>query len=176
MEQSVKYAVSQGIAVRTNLIIGFPNETRLQLYRTLYQQLKFAFMGVEDVPTYYFNAYPGTELFDALLKEEKIKLDDNYFHSLATLSHYNLTPTNISYNKYMGRYELYFYRMIGMILAYSLSYIIRPKRIFRTIKSIFTDSSATVVEQRFKDYLRKSNFFIKYVKPFVVRLFFKKVV
>ena len=176
VEQSVKYAISQGITVRTNLIIGFPNETRLQLYRTLYQQLKFAFMGVEDVPSYYFNAYPGTELFDALLKEEKIKLDDNYFHSLATLSHYNLTPTNISYNKYMGRYELYFYRMIGMILSYSLSYIIRPKRIFRTIKSIFTDSSATVVEQRFKDYLRKSNFFIKYVKPFVVRLFFKKVV
>ena len=175
VEQSVKYAVKQGISVRTNLIIGFPKETRLQLYRTLYQQLKFAFMGVEDVPTYYFNAYPGTELFDNLLKEKKIKLDDNYFHSLATLSHYNLTPTNISYNEYMGKYELYFYRMIGMMLSYSISYIIRPKRIFRTVKSIFTDSSSTIVEQRFKDFLRKSNFFVKYIKPFVVKNFFRKI-
>ena len=72
VEKSIKYAVSQGIVVRTNLIIGFPGETRLQLYRTLYQQIKFAFMGVEDAPTYYFNAYPGTELFDQLLREKKL--------------------------------------------------------------------------------------------------------
>ena len=174
VEKSIKYAVSQGIVVRTNLIIGFPGETRSQLYKTLYQQIKFAFMGVEDAPTYYFNAYPGTELFDQLLKEKKIKLGDDYFHSLATLSHYNLSPTNTSYNEYMGRYELYFYRMIGMMLAYSISYLFRPKRILRTIKSIFRDDSATVVEQRFKDFLRKSNLFTKHIKPFVLKIFVKK--
>ena len=113
-------------------------------------------------------------LFDKLLKEKKIKLDDDYFHSLATLSHYNLAPTNVSYNEYIGRYELYFYRMIGMILAYSISYLIRPKRIFRTIKSIFKDNSATVVEQRFKDFLRKSDLFTKRIKPFVLKVFFKE--
>ena len=174
VEQSIKYAVSQNIVARTNLIIGFPGETRLQLYRTLYQQIKFAFMGVEDVPTYYFNAYPGTELFDQLLKEKKITLNDDYFHSLATLSHYNLAPTNVSYNEYMGKYELYVYRIIGMILAYSISYLIRPKRIFRTIKSIFRDGSATVVEQRFKDFLRKSRLFNKHIKPFVLKVFFRE--
>ena len=173
VEQSIRYAVSQGIVARTNLIIGFPGETRLQVYRTLYQQIKFAFMGVEDVPTYYFNAYPGTELFDQLLKEKKIELNDDYFHSLASLSHYNLAPTNISYNEHMGRYELYVYRMIGMILAYSISYIIRPKRIWRTFSSIFKDNSATVVEQRFKDFLRKSNLFTNYIKPTVLKFFFK---
>ena len=131
-------------------------------------------MGVEDAPTYYFNAYPGTELFDQSLREKKIKLNDNYFHSLATLSHYNLTPTNVSYNEYMGRYELYFYRMTGMMLAYSISYLFRPKRILRTIKSIFKDSSSTVAEQRFKDFLRKSNLFTKHIKPFVLKVFFKE--
>ena len=173
VEKSIKYAVSKGIVVRTNLIIGFPGETRLQLYRTLYQQIKFAFMGVEDAPTYYFNAYPGTELFDQLLREKKIKLNDNYFHSLATLSHYNLTPTNVSYNKYIGRYELYFYRMTGMMLAYLISYLIRPKIILRTIKSIFIDNSATVLEQRFKDMLRKSYLFTKHVKPLILKVFFR---
>jgi radical SAM superfamily enzyme YgiQ (UPF0313 family) len=167
MEQSVKYAINQGISVRTNLIIGFPNEKRLDLYKTLYLQIKFSVMGVEDVPTYYFNAYPGTELFDMLVKDGKIIINDEYFLSLATLSHYNLFPTNVSYNKYIGRYELYVYRMVGMILSYTLSYILRPKRILRTIKSFFSDSSKSVAEQRLKDLLRKSLFFQKHIKPLV---------
>ena len=85
------------------------------------------------------------------------------------LSHYNLFPTNISYNESIGRYELYVYRMSGMIISYALSYILRPGRIIRTIKSLFSASSSTVVEQRLKDLLRKSLFFQKYVKPFVNR-------
>ena len=60
-----------------------------------------------------------------------------------------------------------------MILAYSISYIIRPKRILRTFGSIFKDNSATVVEQRFKDFLRRSNLFTKYIKPIVLKVFFK---
>ena len=167
MEQSIKYAIKENISVRTNLIIGFPDEKRLDIYKTLYQQIKFSVMGVEDVPTYYFNAYPGTELFDMLVKEGKIIINDEYFLSLATLSHYNLYPTNISYNNSIGRYELYLYRMLGMILSYSLSYLLRPKRILRTIKSLFTGSSETVVEQRLKDLLRRSNFFQKKIRPFV---------
>ena len=115
MEKSIKYAISQGITVRANLIIGFPYETRFQIYQTLFQQLKFALMGVEDIPTYYFNAYPGTELFDSLVKEKKIIINDNFFIAEANLSHYNIGPQIISYNKYIGRYELYIYRTLGML-------------------------------------------------------------
>ena len=174
MTQSIKYAISQGISVRTNLIIGFPNERRIDLYKTLYQQIKFAIMGVEDVPTYYFNAYPGTELFNMLHKEGKIVISDEYFLSLASLSHYNLYPNNISYNESIGRYELYVYRMLGMIISYSLSYILRPKRILRTIKSFFTSKSESVVEQRLKDMLRRSNIFQNTIKPFVEKFISKQ--
>tara|TARA_Y100000031_G_C8097675_1_gene327227 strand:+ start:182 stop:712 length:531 start_codon:yes stop_codon:yes gene_type:complete len=174
MEKSIKFAISQGISIRTNLIIGFPKEKRLDLYKTLYQQIKFSVMGVEDVPTYYFNAYPGTELFNIMVKEGKIVINDDYFLSLANLSHYNLFPTNISYNESIGRYELYIYRMLGMIISYLLSYILRPGRIIRTIKSLFSTSSSTVAEQRLKDLLRKSLFFQKYIKPVVNRYLSKK--
>ena len=70
-----------------------------------------------------------------------------------------------------NRYELYIYRMIGMTLSYLISYVFRPSRILRTIKSIFTDSSSSVVEQRFKDKLRKSVKFNNYIKPFVIKNF-----
>ena len=174
MEQSIKYAISQGISIRTNLIIGFPNEKRLDLYKTLYQQIKFSVMGVDDVPTYYFNAYPGTELFNMLVKDEMIIVGDEYFLSLASLSQYNLFPKNVSYNKSIGRYELYVYRMLGMIISYSLSYLLRPSRILRTIKSFFSDNSTTVAEQKLKDLLRGSIVFQKTIKPFVNKYFPQK--
>ena len=176
MEKSIKHAIRQGITVRANMIIGFPYETRFQMYQTFLQQLKFAFMGVEEIPVYYFNAYPGTELFDSLVKEKKVTVNDDFFIGEANLSHYNLGPKIISYNKYVGRYELYIYRTLGMFLSYVISYITRPKRIFRTIKSLFIDSSSTVVEQRIKDYLRKSKLFSNFVKPFVLKIFLKKAV
>ena len=71
MEKSISYAVKRGVSVRTNLIIGFPHEKRMELYRTMYQQLKFMLMGVEESPTFPFQAYPGTELFHDLLKNKK---------------------------------------------------------------------------------------------------------
>ena len=174
VEQSVKYAVSQGIVTRTNLIIGFPGETRMQLYRTLWQQLKFSFMGVEESSTFVFNGYPGTELFDQLLKEGKITLNDQFFVSLGWMSHYNVSPNYVSYNENMGRYELYFYRIFGMLLTYTIPYIMRPKRILRTIKSLFREDSATVAEQRLKDHLRKSRIFTRYIKPIINKSFSSK--
>ena len=175
MEESIRYAVKQGISVRTNLIIGFPHEKRIDLYKTMFQQLKFMIMGCEESPTFPFQAYPGTELFDNLLKNKKLKLNDDYFNSLATLSTGKLTPPDISYNEFMGRHELYFYRIIGLMFSYSVSYITRPKRIFRTLKSIFTDRSSSVFEQRIKDNLRKSKIFINYIKPFILKKIFKDV-
>ncbi len=174
VEKSVKWAVSQGIVTRTNLIIGFPGETRLQLYRTLWQQLRFIMMGVEESSTFVFNAYPGTELFDGLVKSGKIELNDDFFISLGWMSHYNVKPNYVSYNEKMGRYELYVYRMIGMLLTYTLPYLLRPKRILRTIKSFFREDSSTVAEQRLKDHLRRSTLFTKYLKPLILRIFSSK--
>ena len=90
------------------------------------------------------------------------------------MSHYNVKPNYISYNERMGRYELYVYRMIGMLLTYTLPYILRPKRILRTIKSFFREDSSTVAEQRLKDHLRRSTLFTKYLKPMILRIFSHK--
>jgi radical SAM superfamily enzyme YgiQ (UPF0313 family) len=174
LEKSVKYAIKQGISVRTNLIIGFPHETRSQLYMTLYQQIKFAFLGVEEVPLYIFNAYPGTEIFNSLVSSKKIILNEQYFISLADSLGGKLSPPKLTFNKSMGRFEIYFYWLFGNLLSYSLVYLTRPKKIFRTIKSLFTDSSSSVVEQRLKDMLRKSKLFDQYFKPIIKYIFFKK--
>jgi len=81
-------------------------------------------MGVEESSTFVFNAYPGTELFDHLVKQKKVVVNDQFFLSLAEMSHYNISPSYVSYNEYMGKYELYFYRVVGMFLNYTISYLI----------------------------------------------------
>ena len=174
VEKSIRFAVKEGIVTRTNLIIGFPGETRWRLYRTLYQQFKFSFMGVEESSTFVFNAYPGTELFDHLVKQKKVVVNDQFFLSLAEMSHYNISPSYVSYNEYVGKWELYFYRVVGMFLNYTISYLIRPSRILRSVKSFFREDSSTVAEQRLKDHLRKSAFFTKFIKPFVLKIFSDK--
>ena len=45
VEKSVRYAVSQNIVARTNLIIGFPGETRLQLYKNIIPTNKICIYG-----------------------------------------------------------------------------------------------------------------------------------
>ena len=76
MKHSVQTAIDCGIVVRANLIMGFPHETRWNMYETLKLQLQFAWMGVDEAPIFPFSPYPGSELFDDLTKKGEIKLND----------------------------------------------------------------------------------------------------
>lgn len=155
MFASIRSAIRQGITVRTNLIIGFPHETRSDIWLTLKSVLRYAVMGVEEVPVYPFQPYPGTELFQYLIEKGRVRLNDQYFDSLATLSTGKLTPPDDSYCESAGRLELYAYRLFALIASYGLSYLLHPGRIVRTVKSLSSDRSTTVLEQRLKDQYRK---------------------
>jgi len=156
MEISVRQAIKNGMTTRTNFIIGFPHETRKQLYQTLKQQMKFTLMGVDEAPLYIFQPYPGTELLDGLIERGEVTYDDEYFESLASFSNGMLAPPPRSICKNIGRFELFAYHVLGMALSYFLSYTLRPKRIVRAFRNMMSsDRSSTVLEQRIKDRLRK---------------------
>tara|TARA_B100000686_G_scaffold355077_1_gene469652 strand:- start:163 stop:1662 length:1500 start_codon:yes stop_codon:yes gene_type:complete len=155
MVKSVREAIRQKIVVRTNFIIGFPKENRKELYKTLWAQLKLSFYGVDEAPLFPFQPYPGTELFDYLVAKKRIVLSPDYFNSLATLSNGRLSPPDHFYSEYIGKTELFFYRITGTFLSYLISYSVRPQRILRTIKNLFfVNKTATVFEQRIKDKFR----------------------
>lgn len=77
---SVLEAKRQCIVVRTNLIIGFPHETRRNVFETIRYGLYLASKGADEVTINIFSPYPGTEIFKDLLKQDKIKLGDEFFH------------------------------------------------------------------------------------------------
>jgi radical SAM superfamily enzyme YgiQ (UPF0313 family) len=157
LTSSVLEAKRQGIIVRTNLIIGFPHETRRHIFETIRYGLYLAWKGADEVTINIFSPYPGTEIFAGLLEAGRIKLSDQYFLSLSSLNSDYTSINPLTVNDRMSARELAAYRIGFMLMNYIVGYLRYPSRIWRTIRNIFlsNDASATVFEHRIKDALRK---------------------
>jgi radical SAM superfamily enzyme YgiQ (UPF0313 family) len=154
---SVLEAKRQGIVVRTNLIIGFPHETRGDVFRTVRYGLGLAVRGADEVSINIFSPYPGSELYEELAAAGKIRLGDDYFLQLTSLNS-DYTRTNpLTFNPRMGPRELALYRIGFMLANYAISYLLYPARIWRTVRNVFLGGggAATVFEHRLKDALRR---------------------
>ena len=155
--ESILEAKRQGIVVRTNLIIGFPQETRREVFQTVRFGLMLATRGVDEVSINIFSPYPGSELYAELEAAGKIQLNDEYFLQLTSLNS-DYTRTNpLTFNPIMGPRELALYRIAFMLLNYTISYMLYPRRIWRTICNVLSsrNAAATVFEHRLKDALRR---------------------
>ena len=99
LSESVLEAKRLKFPVRINLIIGFPKETWADIFRTVWYGLRMSYNGVDEVPIYIFSPYPGSEIFKNLQDQGKIKINDYYFYSIASLNSAMLsTSVAISYN------------------------------------------------------------------------------
>jgi radical SAM superfamily enzyme YgiQ (UPF0313 family) len=157
MVESIRTAKRVGLTVRTNLIIGFPHETRRDVLQTLWFGLRMAAMGVDEVPFFIFSGYPGTEIFQGLLENRVIQLNDAYFMSLVSFNgkFSDLRPHGVT-NRNMSGLELASCRLAFMLLNYAVSYLFFPKRIARTIRNVASGkASATVFENRLQDAFRR---------------------
>jgi len=142
----LEIAKKHNVGTRTNFIIGFPFDTRKQIYETLFLQIKLAFLGVLDAPVFEFSPYPGSEYFRLLTQKGTIQLCDEYFDSLGQ----NIPLRKKKrYCKNVGPIELYIYQFFGMSSFYGIYYLIRPLKFLRFIKNIFgVNISNSVFEQR----------------------------
>ena len=158
MIASIREAKRCGLTVRTNLIIGFPDESRREILQTLGFGLRMALLGVDEVPLFIFSSYPGTEIFSDLLARGEVQLNDAYFHSLISINgkFSSLKPAGVT-ARHISSVELATLRLTFMILNYSISYVFYPRRILRTLGNLFNGrGSATVLENRLQDALKRS--------------------
>ena len=157
LTESVLEAKRQGIVVRTNLIIGFPHETRRHVAQTIRYGLYLAWKGADEVSINIFSPYPGTEIFRELLVQKKIALNDDYFFSLTSLNSDYTSLNPITCNPTMGARELAVYRIGFMLANYLVGYLRYPSRILRTIANVFfkKHGTATVFEHRLKDLFHR---------------------
>jgi len=153
---SVLEAKRQGIVVRTNMIIGFPHETRKNVFETIRYGLYLAWKGADEVSINIFSPYPGTEIFAELLAKNRIKLGDDYFLSLTSLNSDYTSLNPLTVNDLMSSRELAFYRITFMLLNYAVGYLRYPSRILRTMRNVFSEvGAATVFEHRLKDVFKR---------------------
>jgi radical SAM superfamily enzyme YgiQ (UPF0313 family) len=150
--ESMRVAKQVGINLKANLMIGFPDETRVELLRTLWFGLRAAWIGVDDLPLFPFSAYPGTELYDDLRREGRLPPPDNDFY--ASLGYMDLTATQ-SHCRAIGSTELNLYRIGGMSAFYAVGYLRRPWRAIRTLGNLVRGRSETVLEQSLVGLLRR---------------------
>lgn len=144
--RTVKLVRKCRIGIKTNFVIGFPKDTRRQIFKTLLFQLRLAFAGISDAPIFLFSPYPGSEYFSDLRRQKVIgDLDDDYLNSLGL---------NVSfkgrhgYCGNVGPRELFFYQLSGTLLFYAVHYLTHPMEVIKGI--IFWNSSSSVLEQRVK--------------------------
>lgn len=156
LTESVLEAKRQNLTVRINLIIGFPEETWSDIFKTMFYGLRMSACGIDEAPLFIFSPYPGTEIFRNLQDEKKIDLDDDYFLALGSLNSSYLSSKIVCFNPNINARLLGLLRTFFMLANYSVSYLFFPKRIFRTLKNIFSSHEAvTVFEHRLKDLIQR---------------------
>jgi radical SAM superfamily enzyme YgiQ (UPF0313 family) len=157
LTESVLEAKRLGITVRTNLIIGFPDESRKNIFETIRYGLYLAWKGADEVSINIFSPYPGTEIFNELVAAGQIELNDDFFLKLTSLNSDYTSFNPMTCNRSMGAKQLALCRIGFMLLNYVIGYLRYPTRIVRTIRNVFfgTRESTTVLEHRLKDKFKR---------------------
>jgi radical SAM superfamily enzyme YgiQ (UPF0313 family) len=152
MLDSMKAAVAVGMVVKLNMIIGFPFETRRDIFATLRFCLKLARLGVEDIPIYLFSPYPGTELYDDLRRDGILpEMSNEYFAGLT----YNDVSRGTRLCAAVGPVEIELYRIFGMVASLAIAYAMHPSRVLRTVRNVFRGAEESMVERRLRKLLRR---------------------
>lgn len=137
--QSAKDAIASGIVVGCFFIIGFPHERWRNVLRTYRAIAKCAALGFSTVNVNTFSPQPHTELYNDLMKQGKIKLDDDYFYSLFTFQDHGRWQT--SYNHRFKNWQLSLMVKMGMLLFFGVSFLCRPWRLAQVLVDPFRAKS-----------------------------------
>ncbi len=125
MIDSMRGAHAAGIEIKVNFIFGMPGETWHDVRQTFKFFARLAWHGVDDIACFPYSPYPGSEMFDDLVRRGKITLDEDYFISLIG---YTDIPNSVSYVDFLSSRQLALLNMSGMAFFYALNFLFRPWR------------------------------------------------
>jgi radical SAM superfamily enzyme YgiQ (UPF0313 family) len=155
MEASIRISVRSGLNVKLNIIMGFPDERRWELFQTIRFMGKMAAVGAHDASVSQFAPYPGSALFDELRAAGTIaELTDDYMMRLGTYKDFS---QRCSFAESIGPRELNAYRMLGMLAFYGTQYALRPWRLARTIHNLLCNRQESRLDRVLRDFAHRRN-------------------
>ncbi len=150
---SMRGAIKEGMNVKTNIIIGFPDETRREAWQTVAFVARMALAGVHDVSVSMFSPYPGSELFNDIRKLGKLpQLDEEYFISLAS---YTDVTTTVGWCEHLSSRELGMLRVTALLAFYALQWATRPWRALGTVYNIVANRQVSRLDKSLQDFLKR---------------------
>ena len=152
MIKSIKASRKNNLSIKLNMIIGFPDETHLDIWKTIWFLIKCAWIGVDDMFPANFTPYPGSELFSRLIREDRISLNDDYF-KMIVISYTYSHPKRFS--DHVGINALRFYTIFQLLIFYSCSFLFRPGKVFRMVRNLVTRKYETRSEILIAELFKK---------------------
>ncbi len=140
MAASMRGARRAGLVIKTNFVFGFPGSSWREVGETFGFLARLAWIGVDDVNTFPFSPYPGTELFDELRAAGKLHLDREYFENLLA---YNDPEHSVSFTELIGSRALSLLCGTAMVFFYGLSLSIRPQRALKLASALVARDTST---------------------------------
>ncbi len=140
--ESMKICSQLGIPSRANIIIGFPDQKKSDLWNTFKAAIKIALAGVDDVLILIFNPYAGSEFFEELKSNESHDFDVNelYMHSSTSVL------DSFSYSKNISGAFLRNFRIATMSICFLVSFLRKPSRLYNIFKRVKEKRPVTVLE------------------------------
>jgi len=152
--ESMEAAIKRGLNIKINMIFAFPDDTLFETWENFKFGIKCAWIGTHDSTFIPFVPYPGSELYNRLLKEQKIEpMSDYYFNRLIPFSD---LKSATSFNPRIKDWQLVWARYAYFALFYGIMFIRYPSRLVQIIKNLITGNQTSRGEEIIRNiFMRK---------------------
>ena len=146
MASSIRDSVKVGIFSRANFIFGLPDQTKVEALESFRFITRLCFLGMYDIATTHFVPYPGSHLFEGLVTEGKIKIDEQYFNKFLAENVSTKVTGMRSWTKYMSDWSIPCWVVGSILYFYALQFLIRPHRLIGSLARVFKGTPITLFE------------------------------
>lgn len=144
MLRSMSICNKLGIYANANMILGFPGETHLDAWKTLFFCVQLAWNGVRDINLAIYSPYPGADIYKeivAMKNKTPAEVEEIWSQAIDT-NYFNVQ----SYSEHISNRALSIYIFTAIGLFYGAQYIVRPIRIYEFFRNVFFKNPQTILE------------------------------
>jgi radical SAM superfamily enzyme YgiQ (UPF0313 family) len=134
------------IDLKINLMMGTPNETHLDIIKTIFYGVKLSFLGASTVSFFHFVPYPGSNFFQQVRERKQIpeygpEFDDflvaNLCNELLAMKSYCVNVSSIALKTYLWT---------AFALTCAAYFFSHPQEWWGTLKRVVSEKPKTVLE------------------------------
>ena len=154
VETAVKNASDMGITITSYFIIGFPDETKSEINQTIKFARKLARLGLDECSVNTFQLVPGCELFNKMVNEKEIKIDEGFFSDFGQMGDLAGVKT---WSRTLTSKDLSRLKMKAYGSFYLTSFLYNPSKFLRLLKNLINSVQETKSERVLHTLIKRYN-------------------